>query len=67
MDNKRKNKGTLYISSMSHIGCREEQQDSFGIFRNKEDAECVNKGVLAIVADGMGGLANGSEVSGIVV
>ena len=67
MENKRKNKGTLYISSMSHIGCREEQQDSFGIFRNKEDAECVNKGVLAIVADGMGGLANGSEVSGIVV
>ena len=60
-------RGTIIIRTMQNIGSREEQQDSFGIFRKRENEECVNKGILAIVADGMGGLANGSEVSGIVV
>lgn len=50
-----------------HIGVREEQQDAFG-FSSLEDVEIVARnGVLAVVADGMGGLAMGKEASGIAV
>lgn len=46
-----------------HIGARSEQQDSFG-FSNFDDASHVgHAGVLAVVADGMGGLAMGKDAS----
>lgn len=43
-----------------HIGARKDQQDSFGI---SDLAAYETSGVVAVVADGMGGLANGSTVS----
>lgn len=47
-----------------HIGAREDQQDSYGVTR----PELYNQqGVLAVVADGMGGLANGKAVSSAIV
>lgn len=42
------------------IGARESQQDSYCV------SAVPGKGTLAVVADGMGGLQNGAEVSGIV-
>lgn len=49
------------------IGSREEQQDAFG-FSDIGDGEFTEKwGVLAVVADGMGGLQGGKEVSHIAV
>jgi len=50
-----------------HIGSRSEQQDSFA-FSHIEDAALVRRaGILAVVADGMGGLAMGKESGATVV
>ncbi|MBF0229876.1 MAG: trypsin-like peptidase domain-containing protein [Desulfamplus sp.] len=50
-----------------HIGKRKEQQDSFG-YSDIEDKEFVRHGgVLAVVADGMGGLACGADASRLAV
>ena len=50
-----------------HVGARSEQQDSFG-FSDFDDLEFVaHAGVLAIVADGMGGMAMGRESSATAV
>ncbi|HWP97261.1 MAG TPA: protein phosphatase 2C domain-containing protein [Syntrophomonadaceae bacterium] len=49
------------------IGRREEQQDSF-LFSDMENPELVAKiGVLAVLADGMGGLKMGREASTLAV
>ena len=50
----------ITTGALQDIGERENQQDNYCI------CEDPNKGVLAVVADGMGGLENGAEVSGIV-
>ena len=43
------------------IGTRSEQQDAFG-FMDKDDSALVDRcGLLAVVADGMGGLAMGQQ------
>lgn len=47
-----------------HIGARNDQQDSYGVSEPAAYAQC---GVMAIVADGMGGLANGRAVSSALV
>ncbi len=50
-----------------HIGDRSYQQDVFG-FSDKDDLDFVaHGGVLAVVADGMGGKANGGESSEVAV
>jgi len=50
-----------------HIGTRSSQQDAFG-FSDKDDQTFVaHGGVLAVVADGMGGMAYGGEASHIAV
>src|SRR5208283_2392160 len=50
-----------------HIGSRDEQQDSFAFSHIEDDALVRSAGVLAIVADGMGGLAMGKESSDCTV
>ena len=47
-----------------HIGARNDQQDSYGV---SEPGAYAQTGVMAIVADGMGGLANGRAVSSSLV
>ena len=47
-----------------HIGAREDQQDSFGV---SDPNVYVRNGLMAVVADGMGGLANGRAVSSALV
>ena len=47
-----------------HIGAREDQQDSFTY---SDPCRYEQQGVLAAVADGMGGLANGKAVSAALI
>ena len=50
-----------------HIGSRAEQQDSFG-FSDPSDRPFVeHAGLAAVVADGMGGMANGGAASAAAV
>lgn len=61
------NSSGIQLGFISNIGARSSQQDSWGT-SDINNAHLVNeRGVLAVVADGMGGLSNGAEVSGIVV
>lgn len=55
------------IGNAQHIGMREEQQDSFGISDIFNSEEVTEKGLLSVLADGMGGLENGAESSRRVV
>ena len=55
----------LHIGKIHAIGRRESQQDSFA-YSDVENEEIIReKGVLLVVADGMGGLTNGAEVSSL--
>ncbi|MBP7175470.1 MAG: serine/threonine-protein phosphatase [Thermoclostridium sp.] len=51
------------IGNAQHIGKREDQQDSFGVSDVFDREEVSQKGILAVLADGMGGLENGAECS----
>jgi len=56
----------IKIGNAQHQGRRDYQEDSFGI--SDTNSEFIqNKGVLAILADGMGGLSNGKAVSEHVI
>lgn len=50
-----------------HIGAREEQQDSFSFSALDDPAAVKRYGVLAVLADGMGGLEMGREASQLAV
>ena len=51
----------IQAASLQNIGRRETQQDCFGVFCLSDD------GILAVVADGMGGLRDGDAVSKKIV
>lgn len=54
---------TVRIGKVHSIGKRENQQDSFA-YSDVANPEIVEKkGMLLLVADGMGGMSNGAEVS----
>lgn len=60
---------SIYINTgnSQNQGARPYQEDSFG-YSNIIDSEVVtSKGVIAILSDGMGGLANGKNVADYVV
>ncbi|MCH1625696.1 PP2C family protein-serine/threonine phosphatase [Ferdinandcohnia quinoae] len=50
-----------------HIGARTEQQDAFGFSDIADEAFISKYGVLAVLADGMGGLQGGKEASYLAV
>lgn len=56
--------GTVAAAVHQDIGAREDQQDSYGVSRTEMYAQ---QGLMAVVADGMGGLANGKAVSSTLV
>ena len=56
----------VQVGNLHHIGAREEQQDSFAISDCSNGAMVQRKGCFAVVADGMGGLTGGGQVSAIV-
>jgi protein phosphatase len=50
-----------------HIGARQQQQDAFGFSDPSDKAFVAHGGFLGVVADGMGGLTQGSEASSTAV
>lgn len=54
------------IGNAHHIGARQNQQDSFSISDVTDDKLCRERGIFAVVADGMGGLSNGAQISATV-
>ena len=52
--------GQILIGKLHEQGARESQQDCFAV---SDEALAATHGLLAVVADGMGGLANGDRVS----
>lgn len=56
----------LEVGNAHHVGRRENQEDSFAISDLKDSKLCRTCGILAVVADGMGGLADGEAVSASV-
>ena len=58
---------TIHPGCAQHIGSRSEQQDSFAFSHIEDSALVQRSGVLAVVADGMGGLAMGQESAAAVV
>ena len=63
-------KETLPITSVGNvhgIGARSAQQDAFGVSSIANNKLVKEKGILAIVADGMGGLQNSGEISQTIV
>ncbi len=54
------------VGKLHNIGKRSNQQDSFAVSDESDPILCNNKGLIAIVADGMGGLSDGDKVSSIV-
>jgi serine/threonine protein phosphatase PrpC len=56
----------VLIGNAHHIGARDSQQDSFCISDVFNAELRRSKGVLGVVADGMGGMADGAEVSALV-
>lgn len=57
---------TVRIGKVHAIGKRESQQDSFAYSAVHDAALVQEKGMLFLVADGMGGMSNGAEVSATV-
>ena len=57
-------KAPVAAAAYQHVGAREDQQDSYGVSRPELYGR---QGVMAVVADGMGGLANGKAVSSALV
>lgn len=58
---------TWLLGNAQIRGARHEQQDSFG-FSNMDDPSLVKHGgILGVVADGMGGMANGAVASRVAI
>lgn len=55
------------IANIHGIGKRDSQQDTFAVSSCEDGALCARKGVLAVLADGMGGLSHGAEISNMAV
>ncbi|HUQ91416.1 MAG TPA: protein phosphatase 2C domain-containing protein [Bryobacteraceae bacterium] len=53
----------LIPGNAQHIGSRQQQQDAFGFSNLANEAFRKHAGMLAVVADGMGGMANGDAAS----
>ena len=60
---------SMYINTgnSQNQGARPYQEDSFGYSNITDSSIVTNKGMLAILSDGMGGLANGKNVADYVV
>lgn len=54
------------VGKLHNVGKRSSQQDSFAVSDEKDENLCREKGIIAIVADGMGGLSDGDKISSMV-
>lgn len=55
------------VANLQGIGTRERQEDSFAFANVLDVTEIRKKGMLAVVADGMGGMEDGKQASEIVI
>ena len=58
---------SVVLGSTLKQGKREYQEDSCGFSELSDGSFALNNGILAVLSDGMGGLANGKEVSSFTV
>ncbi len=54
-------------ANYQHLGARENQEDAFAFSDLSDLKQVQNNGILALIADGMGGLARGEEASNLAV
>lgn len=58
----------MALAILSDLGCqRENNEDAWGYWEPRNDADFALKGRLAVVADGMGGYQGGEEASRLAV
>ena len=57
---------TIRVDNLRHIGARKEQQDHFCVSDTGNKKAILEKGFMAVVADGMGGLEGGALISRLV-
>jgi len=57
----------IFPGNAQIIGAREEQQDAFGFSQINEEISLNHSGILAVLADGMGGLQMGREAAQLAV
>ena len=50
---------TFRVGNVQGVGLREQQEDSFAILNVSNAGALAREGLLAVVADGMGGMADG--------
>lgn len=55
------------VANVQGVGARPDQQDAFGVSSLANNRLVKEKGILAVVADGMGGLENSGEISRTIV
>lgn len=60
------NQSKLRVGNVHQKGARQSQQDAFGISDISNERLIKANGVFAVVADGMGGLSNGAEISAFI-
>ena len=60
------NNAQFVIGKLHNVGKRSTQQDSFAVSDENDENLCREKGLIAIVADGMGGLSDGDKISSMV-
>ncbi|MDO4385251.1 MAG: protein phosphatase 2C domain-containing protein [Clostridia bacterium] len=61
------NPAVWQVGNVHHIGRRSYQQDAFGVSALGDEPLVRESGVLAVLADGMGGMNNSGEMSQAVV
>ena len=57
---------TIRVDNFRNIGSRKEQQDDFCVSDISDKKALSEKGLMAVVADGMGGLEGGALISNLV-
>ena len=60
-------KSSIRADKVCGIGKRDDQQDAYGLTDENDILLYHRRGHLAVVADGMGGLSNGGEISSLAV
>lgn len=55
------------FGNAQHIGTRSRQEDSFGFSDLSDKQQLAQRGICAVLSDGMGGLSSGREVSELAV
>lgn len=53
----------LRANNLQGIGRREEQEDSFALLNTSDPEALAQRGLFAVVCDGMGGMEGGKEIS----